>query len=385
VTALACAAILAAPSAGAASCATSQVKVATGCVTRTAASRHIADIVRKAMPKLGVRATIIRVDTGGRELLSRGFGSSMAGVPASPRMHFRIGSMAIPYIITLLLQLEDKGVLSLNDKLSKYLPRLPNANEVTLRELASVTSGYPDWIQENEAFQNVLLKNPFRQWTPNELLAYAFALPPVCAPGTCFHYAHTNFAVLSEVISKATGKSVSSLVQKRVLKPLGLDQIQVSRYPAMPGPVLHSYTSERGVYEDATFWSPSWSIGAGTVMTGTIGDVTRTARAIGTGALLSRHVSRERFAPITAHLAPFNSRLYYALGILLDNGWQLQNPVIDGYTGIMAYLPSRRISVGLVTTQLPQSSANATSYASLIFKLVSAYLSPAHEAEFPGS
>jgi hypothetical protein len=152
----------------------------------------------------------------------------------------------------------------------------------------------------------------------------------------------------------------------------------------MPDPVLHSYTSERGVYEDATYWSPSWSIGAGTVMSGTIADVTRTARAIGTGALLSKRASRERFAPITAHMPPFNTRLYYALGILLDNGWQIQNPVIDGYTGIMAYLPSRGISVGLVTTQLPRSSGNATSYASLIFKLLSAYLAPENPADFPG-
>ena len=120
-------------------------------------------------------------------------------------------------------------------------------------------------------------------------------------------------------------------------------------------------------------------------MSGTIADVTRTARAIGTGALLSKRASRERFAPVTAHLAPFNSHLYYALGIIVDNDWQIQNPVIDGYTGIMAYLPSRGISVGLVTTQLPQSSANATSYASLIFQKVSAYLSPGHPAEFPGS
>lgn len=378
-------ALSAATSAGAASCAASHLEVATGCVSRTAAGRQIAGIVRKAMPELGVRATIIRVDTGGKELLGRGFGNSMAGVPASPRMHFRIGSMAIPYLITLLLQLEDEGVLSLNDKLSKYLPELPNAKEVTLRELASVTSGYPDWIQGNEAFQAVLLENPFRQWTPNELLAYAFAQPPVCAPGACFHYAHTNFAVLSEVIAKATRKSIDALVRNRVLTPLGLDQVQVSRYPAMPAPVLHAYTSERGVYEDATYWSPSWSIGAGTVMTGTIADVTRSARAIGTGALLSKRASRECFAPITAHLAPFNSHVYYALGILVDNSWQIQNPVIDGYTGIMAYLPSRGISVGVVTTQLPQSSANATSYASLIFKRVSAYLSPEHPVEFPGS
>jgi len=64
-------------------------------------------------------------------------------------MHFRIGSIAIPYVIDLLLQLQDRGRLSLDDPVSNWLPDLPNADRVTLRMLANSTSGYADWIQEN--------------------------------------------------------------------------------------------------------------------------------------------------------------------------------------------------------------------------------------------
>ena len=330
------------------------------------------------MSDQGLKATILRVDTGTRPLLSRAFGQSMAGVPADRRMHFRIGSMAIPYLITVLLQLQEEGLLSLDDKLSKYRPELPEADRITLRMLANNTSGYSDWIQGNEPFVDALLGAIFKQWSVRELLAVAFARGMACDPGTCLNYAHTNYAVLAQVISVVTGRSVQSLIRERVLKPLGLRGIAISRLPAMPGPVLHSYDSARGAYEDATFWSPSWTIGAGTVMSGTIADVTRSARAVGTGALLSAASSRERFAPDAAGLGVLAPGIRFGLGVIVANGWRLQNPMLNGYTGIMAYLPSRRISLGIVTTSLPRSGDSEAAFATLLFNRLARYLTPAH-------
>lgn len=372
-------------SARATSCPTGQLSVSTGCVSRAAAQRHIEGMVREAMPELGLRATIMRVDTGEQPLLNKGFGNSMKGVPASPRMYFRIGSIAIPYLINLALQLQDEGKLSLDDKLAKYRPNFPESDEVTLRMLADVTSGYPDWVQYNEPFQKVLLENPFRQWTSNELLHWAFTQPVACAPGTCFHYAHTNFAILSQVIAKATGESVSKLMRERVLGPLGLDHTQISRYPAMPGEALHAYTGERGVYEDDTFWSPSWTIGDGTVMSSTMADVVHGARDLGRGALISAKANRERLAPTSVGMPPFTKNLYYAMGITAANGWEFQNPFVDGYTGASAYLKARDISVGIVTTQLPQSSANGVGNATILLARLSRYISPDHPIEIPGA
>jgi CubicO group peptidase (beta-lactamase class C family) len=372
-------------SAGAADCAKGQLQVSTGCVGREGARHHIEAMVREAMPELGLRATIMRVDTGEQPLVNTGFGNSMKGRPASPRMYFRIGSIAIPYLINLLLQLQDEGKLSLDDKLAEYRPNFPEANEVTLRMLADVTSGYPDWVQRNEPFQQLLFENPFRQWTSNELLHWAFTQPVGCTPGTCFQYAHTNFAILSQVIAKVTGEPVSKLMRERVLGPLGLDHTQVSRYPAMPGEALHAYTGERGVYEDDTFWSPSWTIGDGTVMTSPMADVVHGAREIGRGALISARSNAERIAPTSVGKIPkFTKHLYYALGITLANGWEFQNPFIDGYTGVSAYLKAQDISVGIVTTQLPRSSNNGVGNASILLGRLSDYLSPAHKIEIPG-
>ena len=160
-------------------------------------------------------------------------------------MKWRPGSMAIPMLTTLALQLQEQGKLSLDDTLSKWYPDYPNADKVTLRMLSSVTSGYPDYIQENPPFQAAQLAEPFRQWTDDELLQYAFALPVVCDPGTCFHYAHTNFILLGRVVEQVSGKSVTELLQTKFLDPLGLSDTKITKDPAIPEPALHAYTSER--------------------------------------------------------------------------------------------------------------------------------------------
>jgi CubicO group peptidase (beta-lactamase class C family) len=365
-------------------CAGAELRVAGGCASRAEARAEVDAIVREEMRDLGLKAAIVRVDTGRRPLLSRAFGRSMEGTPARRDMYFRIGSMAIPHLITVLLQLQDEGVLSLDDKLAKYRPGLPEANRITLRMLADNTSGYQDWIQNNPPFVDALLGAPFKQWTVSELLATAFARGPACDPGACFNYAHTNYAVLAQVIGVVTGRSVQSLIRERVFKPLGLRQTAISRRPAFPGPALHSYTAARDLYEDATFWSPSWTIGAGTVMSATIGDVARTARAVGSGALISPAASRERFAPSTVGLGPFTPDLYFGLGVIVAARWRLQNPMLNGYTGVMAYLPSRRLSVAIVTTALPRSARSETAFATQLFNRLTAYLSPGHQPTLPG-
>lgn len=93
VLALACAALVATPSACAASaagCGQGQIRVATGCATDAAAGRHIAAMIREEMPKLGLRAVLIRIDTGETPLINQGFGNSMKGVP--PRRRCTSGS-----------------------------------------------------------------------------------------------------------------------------------------------------------------------------------------------------------------------------------------------------------------------------------------------------
>ena len=130
-------------------------------------------IVRDTMAQAHLKAVIVRVTVDGKEVVTQAVGESMTGVPATTGMHFRNGAVAISYVSTLLLKLVDEKKVSLDDKLSKWLPEIPHADRVTLRQLAQMTSGYVDYVIGNTAMNDALYANPFRRWTVHDMLSYA--------------------------------------------------------------------------------------------------------------------------------------------------------------------------------------------------------------------
>jgi CubicO group peptidase (beta-lactamase class C family) len=367
--------VAAGASGGAKQCSSGQIDVGGKCTSVADAAKQIVSITRKVMAEQDAKAVIMRVDVGDRTIVNRGLGSSQEGVPARPDMRFRPGSMAIPMLTTIALQLQEQGRLSLDDTLSKWYPDYPNADRVTLRMLASVTSGYPDYIQENPPFQAAQEAQVFRQWNDDELLDYAFAQPIVCDPGTCFHYAHTNFILLGRVIEQVTSKSVTDLIQQKFIGPLGLHDTKITKLPAIPAPALHAYSSERGVFEESTGWSPSWGIGRGLVMTSTARDMTTLIKAVGSGKLLSKSSASQQVEPLSKGLPGAPSSIDYGLGIDVAGNWVFQNPVFNGYAGIAAYLPSQKISILIENTHGPNAT-EGSSIAAEIFKPVTEYLTP---------
>jgi CubicO group peptidase (beta-lactamase class C family) len=348
------------------------------CTSYKSARSQVLAITRSVLGAKAGRAAIVRIDVGNRTLVNAGMGSSTEGVRANPRMKFRPGSMTIPLMTALALQLQEKRRLDLDDPLARWFPQYPNANRVTLRMLASVRSGYPDYIQGNPAFQAAQLGDPFHHWSDDDLLRAAFALPPVCEPGACFHYAHTNFILLGRVLEKVTGQSVTTLLKKRFLRPLKMTQTKITKLPAIPAPALHAYSVERGVYEDSTGWSPSWGLGNGLIMTTTARDMIRQIKAIGRGRLFSGSSMRQFTAPLSrgAPGAP-PPAVTYGLGILTGNGWMIQNPFFNGYAGVLAYLPAQKLSVVIENTY--GSRASPSKHISMaIFGALTKYLSPAH-------
>jgi len=125
----------------------------------------IKGVTRDAMKEYNLKALISQVTLEGRQLYTEALGESMSGVPATPSMHFRNGAMAFTYISTMLLELVDQKEVSLDDKLSKFLPDLPHADRITLKNLPNMTSGFADCVYEPEVLHGIYL-GPFRQWTP---------------------------------------------------------------------------------------------------------------------------------------------------------------------------------------------------------------------------
>lgn len=122
---------------------------------------NVIAIVGAAMEQHHLKAAIVRVLIDGEELVAITRGESMSGAPATPEMHFRNGAIAITYMSTDLLVLVDRGVVSLDDPITPWLPHLPDADNVTLRMLANMTADYTDYVT-TDAFAAANAADPFR-------------------------------------------------------------------------------------------------------------------------------------------------------------------------------------------------------------------------------
>ncbi|KAF0652285.1 penicillin-binding protein, beta-lactamase class C [Cyanobium sp. Copco_Reservoir_LC18] len=347
-----------------------------------------------------LRAVIVRVTIDGKEVVTEAMGESMTGVPATEAMHVRNGAIAISYVATLLLQLVDENRVSLDDKLATWLPEIPNAERVTLGQLARMTSGYRDYVIGNAAFEKTLLENPFRQFSVQELLAYANLNTLWYEPGTSWNYAHTNYLLLGLALERITGKTMPVLMQERIFGPLKLRNTRdPGGTPAIAPPVLHAFSSERrqalGIpagtrfYEESTYWNPSWTLTNGAIQYTTIHDMAASAEAIGTGRLLSPQSHRLQIAPTLrgfgrpiegcATCATLGDFYTYGVGIVLSGPWLLQNPLFSGQAGVMAYLPSRRIAIAVAVTfdeEAFDASGGYCNAADGIFREIGAHLAP---------
>src|SRR5436190_2889976 len=314
----------------------------------------IAEIVENAMKTEHLRAVIVKVTQDDKVITSQAFGESMSGVPATTAMHFRNGAVAFAYLGTLLMEFVDEHKVTLDDTIERWMPTLPEANKVTLKMLANQTSGYPDF-ETDPKWLAAWTADPFHIWTFEERMKYAFSRPIQFAPGTNWSYAHTNFMILGEVLSKIGGKPLDVLLKEKVLVPMGLKNTTASETSEIPSPVLHAYDSERRAalkipadipfYEEATFFNSQWGTPMGANETTNIDDMATTAMKVGSGALISKSSYEAMTGP---HLLGFGKKqdncapscgtrtnVYnYGLGIVRSGSWLLQNPLVDCYGAV---------------------------------------------------
>jgi CubicO group peptidase (beta-lactamase class C family) len=323
---------------------------------------RIVGIAEAARRELDLGAAIVRVSSGGREIVTAAVGESMAGVPATTDMRFRTGAVGITYLTTLLLQLAGKGIVGLDDPVARWYPELPRSRDVTLRMLGSSTSGYPDYVTY-QPFIDRLYADPFRHWTEQELIDLALERPLWYEPGTSWSYSHANFVILGRILARAAGIPLADLIRRDILDPLGLRTTVVGDTAVIPSPVLHAHTTERDRYEDSTYWNPSWTTAAGAILTSDICDLEISARAVGTGRLLSEADQRVMLDPGTVGLGGptagcpaaicirHTEEHHYGLGVVVKNGWIQQTPSFAGYAAVQTYLPGRDIAIAVATTR----------------------------------
>ena len=370
-----------------------------GGLRRQAKADAVMRVVRNFMTQAHLKAAIVRVTVDGKEVVTQAVGDSMTGVPATTDMHFRNGAVAISYVSTLLLKLVDEKKLSLDDRLSKWLPDFPNAGRVTLGQLAQMTAGYPDYVIGNDQFDNQHIRKSVPAVTTQDILAQISGRPLLYDPGTNWNYAHTDYVLLGLALEKATGQDMPTLLGNEVLGPLGLKSTTNSDTPEIPWPVLHTFSSERRkalkipagtpFYEESTYWNPSWTITHGAIQTTNIYDMEATAVGVGSGKLLSADSYKKMVSTALrgkTHAQPGcptcfdqNEGYTYGLGIIISGDWLMQNPLFSGCAGVEAYLPAQKIAIAVAVTYAPEAfddQGNYSNQADILFRKIGAVVAP---------
>ena len=135
------------------------------------------------------------------------------------------GSVGKTFALATAMQLVKEGKINLDDRVEKYLgqekwfSRLPNAKDITVRQLMNHTSGLVRY-EFKEQFTKDLTANPDKVWRPEELVAYLLDEKAPFEAGKGWDYSDTNYIVLGMIIEKVSGKKFYDEAQKRVLKPL---------------------------------------------------------------------------------------------------------------------------------------------------------------------
>ena len=187
-----------------------------------ATTARIDAAVEKELAARGAPSASIAVVKDGRIAYTQAYGKARLepATPARPEMRYSIGSVSKQFMAGAILLLVQDGKLSLDDKVSRYLPGLTRANEITIRQLLSHTSGYQDYYPLDYVA-------PFMQQpvTADEILRKWAGKPLDFDPGTRWQYSNTNFVAAGRILEKVAGMPLMAFLKSRIFQPLGMDSV----------------------------------------------------------------------------------------------------------------------------------------------------------------
>jgi D-alanyl-D-alanine carboxypeptidase len=205
-------------------------------------------------------------------------------LPVDADTRFEIGSVTKQFTAAAILQLQEQGKLSIDDRLAKYLPTFPHTNEVTLRQLLNQISGLPDYTD----LPDIATAMSTIPDATDKIVAYA-SKPLRFPPGTKWEYSNTNYWVLGKVIATVSGMSYEDYIREHIFKPAGMTHSGfVSDESTMDDfaiPYWHGPKNDEPAQPAPTMFE-SWPAGAGAIVS-TIGDLAAWDAALASGKIVS--------------------------------------------------------------------------------------------------
>lgn len=301
--------------------------------------------------------------------LAVGFSDKDAKTPMKPDDRMLAASVGKTFAAATALQLVKEGKIGLDDKIEKYLgkepwfDRLPNATDITVRQLMNHTSGLVRY-EFKETFTKALTTDPMKVWTPEERLAFLFDEKPAFEAGKGWDYSDTNYIVLGMIIERVTGKSFYDEANKRLIKKLRLTDTIPQRGPVMKG-VVQGYAGPNNPFggNDEMMVNGKFVINPQLEWTGggyasTSEDLARWAKMMYEGKAYDASLLPQVLDGVAAPMLGKESK--YGLGVIIRKtqaGTSYgHSGFFPGYMTDMMYFPEQKIAVAVqVNTSVPKS------------------------------
>ena len=182
-------------------------------------------------------------------------------IPNKPDTIFRIGSVTKQFTAILILKLVEEGKISLDGKITDYLPDYPKnqGDKVTIHHLLTHTSGIPSYTGLPNFFKDIS-RNPYK---PEELLSVFSEMEFEFEPGSEFRYNNSGYFILGAIIEKVAGKRYDKVLHERILDPLDLENTGYEHYEKITEKRASGYQKVLGGYQVAPYLDTSLPYSAG--------------------------------------------------------------------------------------------------------------------------
>ncbi|MDT8067500.1 MAG: serine hydrolase domain-containing protein [Terriglobia bacterium] len=182
----------------------------------------IDDVAKEVLATTGVPSASIAIVQNGQMVYAQAYGDARVEpkMAANTNMRYGVGSISKQFTASAILLLQQEGKLKLDDPVGKFVPNLTRANEVTIREILSHTSGYQDYWPQDYVMPFIA-----KPTTVENILDRWARIPLDFEPGTKWQYSNTNYTIAGVIVEKASGEPILKFLTEHIFKPLGMHSV----------------------------------------------------------------------------------------------------------------------------------------------------------------
>ncbi len=298
----------------------------------------------------------VLVARNGDTLYQKGYGYANIEnrVHVTPETKFRIGSVSKQFIGVAILKLQEAGKLSVQDKLSRFIPDFPRGDEVTLHHLLTHTSGMHSYTNKPD-----FLKTVASEVTSEELVDAIKKDKFDFDPGEKQAYCNSGYFLLGCIVEKVSGQSLDEYLMETLFEPLGMKDTGIHHWSLILAHEATGYAYEGGQLKKALDWDMSRAGGAGALYS-TVDDLRRWNEGIFSGKVLNEASMKAAFTParlnngdIAKAVSPNGYGYGWDLGKLRGLVSIAHGGGLHGFSSYLMHLPEKKLTVTVLVNSLP--------------------------------